>query len=84
MFCGSALIATTRSFLKGNETVFILKRSITNDMVMKALATTAIGVLVIFAATFALSLFVKDDFLNLLFEVISAFGRDGRRHRPPA
>lgn len=73
----AVLIATTRSFLKGNETVFILKRSITNDMVMKALATTAIGVLVIFAATFALSLFVKDDFLNLLFEVISAFGTVG-------
>ncbi len=73
----AVLMATTRAFLKGNDTVSLRKRTLSNDMVMKALATTAIGLLVVFLATFALSLTVKDDFLDILFEVISAFGTVG-------
>tara|TARA_R110002012_G_scaffold301538_1_gene501836 strand:+ start:52 stop:1335 length:1284 start_codon:yes stop_codon:yes gene_type:complete len=71
------LIATTRSFLRGNLNVSFFRRSLGRETVLKALATATIGMAVVFVAVLTLSILVEDDFLNIAFEVVSAFGTVG-------
>ncbi len=71
------LIAATRSFLRGNLNVSFFKRSLSSETVLKALATTTIGMAVVFVGVLTLSILVEDDFLNIAFEVVSAFGTVG-------
>lgn len=71
------LLSATRSFLRGNKNVSFYRRSLSSDTVLKALATATIGMAVIFIAVLTLSILVKDDFLNIAFEAVSAFGTVG-------
>jgi len=71
------LLATTRSFLKGNLNVQLFHRSLGRETVLKALATVTIGMATIFIAVLTLSILVEDEFLNIAFEVVSAFGTVG-------
>jgi trk system potassium uptake protein TrkH len=71
------LLAATRSFLRGNLNVSFFKRSLSNETVLKALATMTIGMATVFVAVLTLSILVEDDFLDIAFEVVSAFGTVG-------
>ncbi|WP_035580119.1 MULTISPECIES: TrkH family potassium uptake protein [unclassified Halomonas] len=71
------LITATKSFLQGNLNVSFFGRSLSRETLLKALATATIGMATIFIAVFMLTIFVKDDFLDIAFEVVSAFGTVG-------
>lgn len=71
------MLAATRSFLRGNLNVSFFKRSLSSETVLKALATATIGMAVVFLGVISLSILVKDEFLDIAFEVVSAFGTVG-------
>jgi len=71
------LITATKSFLQGNLNVNFFGRSLSRETLLKALATTTIGMATIFVAVFMLTIFVEDDFLDIAFEAVSAFGTVG-------
>lgn len=71
------LLSATRSFLKGNINVSLFRRSLSRETVLKALATVTIGMATIFLAILTLSVLVEDEFLDIAFEVVSAFGTVG-------
>ena len=67
------LIAATYAFLRRQDEVRILKRSIDPQIVMKALALTIITMMLIFLGIFIIAAIEQDvDFFDLSFEVISA------------
>ena len=67
------LIAATYSFLRRQDEVRILKRSIDQKIVMKALAVTLITMMTIFLGIFIIAAIEQDiDFFDLSFEVVSA------------
>lgn len=71
------LLAATRSFLRGNLDVTLFRRSISRESLLKALAVTTLAMAVVFLSVISLSILVKDDFLDIAFEVVSAFGTVG-------
>lgn len=71
------LLAATRSFFRGNLAVTLGKHSLPQDTVVKALAIATIGLMVIFLAVLALSALEQAPFLDIAFEVVSAFGTVG-------
>ncbi|WP_148862133.1 TrkH family potassium uptake protein [Marinobacter fonticola] len=71
------LIAATRSFLRGNLHATLFKRSLTQEAVIKALAITTIAMATIFLGVFGLAITMRTGFLDLAFEVVSAFGTVG-------
>lgn len=71
------LLAATRSFLRGNLNVSFFRRSLSSETVLKALATVTIGMATVFVGVLTLSILVEDDFLDIAFEVVSAFGTVG-------
>lgn len=73
----AVLLCTTRAFLKGNLNVTIFRRSIAREAVFKALALTAIATATVFLATLAIVIADDADFLDITFEVVSAFGTVG-------
>ncbi|MAA66617.1 MAG: Ktr system potassium transporter B [Alteromonadaceae bacterium] len=71
------MMAATRSFLRGNLNVTLFRRSLSREVVIKALALTTIAMATIFVAILALSVIQKGAFLDIAFEVVSAFGTVG-------
>lgn len=71
------LLAATRSFLRGNMQVTFFKRSLSREALLKALAITTLAMATVFIGVFALTILVDDEFLNIAFEVVSAFGTVG-------
>lgn len=71
------LMSATRAFLKGNLTATVGRNSLSTETVLKALAVTTIAMAVIFLGVIGLSVVVKADFLDIAFEVVSAFGTVG-------
>jgi trk system potassium uptake protein TrkH len=71
------LLAATRSFLRGNLNVSFFRRSLPQETVLKALAVVTLGMITVFFAVLALAIVVDDDFLDIAFEVVSAFGTVG-------
>ncbi|PRY73366.1 TrkH family potassium uptake protein [Halomonas ventosae] len=71
------LITATRAFLKGNLVINFFGRSLSRETLLKALATTTIGMATIFMAVWMLAILVEDDFMDIAFEVVSAFGTVG-------
>jgi len=71
------MLAATCSFLRGNLNVSFFKRSLSSETVLKALATATIGMAVVFLGVISLSILVEDEFLDIAFEVVSAFGTVG-------
>ncbi len=62
---------------KGNMEVNFFGRSLSKEALLKALAAVTIGMIIIFIAVFFLTILVKDDFSDIAFEVVSAFGTVG-------
>ncbi|EMP54586.1 cation transport protein [Marinobacter santoriniensis NKSG1] len=71
------LLSATRAFLKGNLTATMGRHSLSRETVLKALAVTTLAMVVIFLGVLGLSISVQGDFLDIAFEVVSAFGTVG-------
>jgi len=71
------LILATIAFFKRQQTLNAFGRSLGIDEVMKVLALTTISILLLLVAIFLTSISYRGDFLDLAFEVTSAFGTVG-------
>ena len=68
----------TISFLKGKNEIVILKRTINSVFLFKALAISMIGMLFVIIGILLLNITEKDaSFIDIMFEVVSAFGTVG-------
>ncbi|MDZ5470515.1 TrkH family potassium uptake protein [Bacillus sp. 31A1R] len=64
-------------FARGNRHIKVFKREIHEDDIMKSLAVTMLAVGLCFISMVTLSITESHSFLELLFEVCSAFGTTG-------
>ena len=74
----SVIIRSAISTIKGRKNVEIVKRTISSDTIHKAYSIAMFSISLIFISTFVLTITEPDkNFINLLFEEISAFGTVG-------
>ena len=71
------LLITTISFIKNSDDIEVFKRRISFSSVNKAIGLLVISLSLVFVVTFILSLIENFRYLDLLFEVISAFATVG-------
>jgi trk system potassium uptake protein len=72
------IILSVLMFLREKSEIRVQRRTIDQSFVYRSLAISMISVLLIFAALFILNISEKDaPFLQILFEVVSAFGTVG-------
>jgi len=72
------VILAIRAVLKGKDDVEIFKKRIPNELIFRAIAVTGAGLLMIICIIIALTISEKSvDFLDILFETVSAFGTVG-------
>ncbi|MEW9920163.1 potassium transporter TrkG [Marimonas sp. MJW-29] len=71
------LILATLAFFRRQERLNIFGRSLGVDEIMKVLALTSLSLFLVLIGLFLVSLTYRGDFLDLLFEVTSAFGTVG-------
>jgi len=71
------IIFAVLTFLKGKKDIVIRNRSINLEVVLRSLAISTIGLVFIVTAVFILNISEEAPFLEILFEVISAFGTVG-------
>ena len=74
----SILINSTRAVLRGKEQVIMYKREVPVSLILKAMAVVFGSVVTVIFMTFLISLFQPDlEFIEILFEVVSAFATVG-------
>jgi len=71
------LLLATIAFFKRRQQLHVFGRSLGSDEVMKVLALTMVSILTVFMAIFLITISHDGDFLDLAFEVTSAFGTVG-------
>jgi len=71
------LILATIAFFKRRNALVAFGRSIGLDQVLKVMALTTLGIFFVLFGTFILVINHDGDFLDVLFEVVSAFGTVG-------
>lgn len=71
------LILATIAFFKRRQSLVAFGRSIGLDQVLKVMALTTIGIFFVLTGAFILVANHDGDFLDILFEVVSAFGTVG-------
>ena len=71
------LLLATLAFFKRRTQLHVFGRSLGSDEVMKVLALTMVSMLTVFSAIFLITISHDGDFLDLAFEVTSAFGTVG-------
>ncbi|WP_430413670.1 TrkH family potassium uptake protein [Lederbergia citrea] len=71
------ILLAVATFLKGKKEVTYLNRTINHAHIYKALAVTIISLLFIFFALFILNVTEDLPFMQLMYEVVSAFGTVG-------
>ncbi|WP_226665437.1 TrkH family potassium uptake protein [Metabacillus litoralis] len=71
------IVFSVLAFLKGKEDIVVRNRSIKLEFVLRSLAISTIGFIVIILAVFILNITENSSFLSVLFEVVSAFGTVG-------
>ncbi|MEK3807258.1 TrkH family potassium uptake protein [Metabacillus sp. SLBN-84] len=71
------ILFATFSFLRGRETLNIAKRSLHPKYIVKALAITVASLLFVITAVFILTVSEDLTFMEIVFEVVSAFGTVG-------
>jgi trk system potassium uptake protein TrkH len=67
----------TISFLRGKSEIVISRRTINSGYILKALSITMVSIVFVIIATVMLNLTEKAPFIELMFEVVSAFGTVG-------
>jgi len=73
----AVILYTVLSVIKGEEETVLYKRTISRNIVYKAVAISFISVFIIFSVTMVLSITETSNFLTILYETISAFGTVG-------
>ncbi|WP_074591963.1 TrkH family potassium uptake protein [Thermoanaerobacter thermohydrosulfuricus] len=73
----AVILYTVLSVIKGEEETVLYKRTISRNIVYKAVAISFISVFIIFSVTMVLSITETSDFLTILYETTSAFGTVG-------
>jgi trk system potassium uptake protein TrkH len=73
----ATMLAALRSFFESKKDVHLMKRTISQDTVMKSFILTALALLFVFFITFLLLISEQTNFLRTLFEVVSAFATCG-------
>jgi len=71
------LFFTVRALIKGSDEVVLYKKHIPPPLILKALAVLFVSISLIFMMIFAVSIVEDKPFLDLTFEVFSAFGTVG-------
>lgn len=71
------LLVSVGAMIKGEREVNLFKRRLPYETILKALSIIVIGLIVIGITTIVLTQTEKQDFLNIFFEVVSAFGTVG-------
>lgn len=71
------LLLATLAFFKRRQQLHVFGRSLGADEVMKVLALSMVSLLTVFIAIFLITISHDGDFLDLAFEVTSAFGTVG-------
>ncbi|WP_412052015.1 TrkH family potassium uptake protein (plasmid) [Hoeflea sp. Naph1] len=71
------LLLATIAFFQRRTQLHVFGRSLGSDEVMKVLALTMVSMLTVFMAIFLITISHDGDFLDLVFEVTSAFGTVG-------
>lgn len=71
------LILTTYAFLKRHDEVSVFSRTISFDQILKALALATLSVMILMSATFVILASSRLPFMDVCFEVASAFGTVG-------
>jgi potassium uptake protein, TrkH family len=71
------LVMAVFSNIKGNEETIVLKRRVSQVVVNKALSIAGLSMVLIFIMTAIIISVEKKPFINVLFEVTSAFGTVG-------
>ncbi len=71
------LILSTIAFFRRSKALNAFGRSLGNEEVMKVLALTTVSLLTVMLGTFIISISHDGDFLDIAFEVVSAFGTVG-------
>ncbi|MBO1510912.1 TrkH family potassium uptake protein [Metabacillus bambusae] len=67
----------TISFLRGKSEIVISRRTINSGYILKALSITMVSIVFVIIATVMINLTEKAPFIDLMFEVVSAFGTVG-------
>ncbi|MGE5549214.1 MAG: TrkH family potassium uptake protein [Bacteroidota bacterium] len=71
------LLATVLATIRGYDEVDIARRRLPKDLIFKALTITALAGALVTVVTFVLTFTEKANFMQILFEVTSAFGTVG-------
>jgi trk system potassium uptake protein TrkH len=71
------LILSTIAFFRRKTTLNAFGRSLGHDEIMKVLALTMVSLFIVVLGTFIISISHDGDFLDMAFEVVSAFGTVG-------
>jgi trk system potassium uptake protein len=71
------IIMAVITFLRGKSDPVIYGRTIRKHIVLKALAITMISIMIVYSTIFVLVLTENSTFIEIAFEVISAFGTVG-------
>ena len=71
------LFFTVRALIKGSDEVVLYKKHLPPPLILKALAVLFVSISLIFMMIFAVSIVEDKPFLDLTFEVFSAFGTVG-------
>ncbi|MEW5920447.1 MAG: TrkH family potassium uptake protein [Bacillota bacterium] len=71
------LLTTVRALTKGSDEVVLYEKHVPSSLILKALAVLIISISLIFFMIFAVSIVEHKPFLDLTFEVFSAFGTVG-------
>lgn len=72
-----AIFFSISSVIKGNSDVEAFKKRIPNEIVYRCMAIMGISFLLVILVTMVLTITEKADFIDLLFETVSAFGTVG-------
>lgn len=73
----AVILYTVLSVIQGEEETVLCKRTISRNIVYKAVAISFISVFIIFSVTMVLSITETSNFLTVLYETTSAFGTVG-------
>ncbi|MFE8071008.1 TrkH family potassium uptake protein [Marinobacteraceae bacterium S3BR75-40.1] len=71
------LLSATWSFIRRYQAPTLFGRGIPSETVLKALAVSVMAMMVVFLGIFMLTVTEKADYLDVVFEVVSAFGTVG-------
>lgn len=71
------LVLYTWSTITGKEEVPLFKRRVSPDIIPKALTIITLSLTLVITMSFLLSYIEREDFIKILFEVVSAFGTVG-------